>query len=305
MLNLDEPHSGTRPAVSDYLYSIHPPHLIPVPVPVPVPVLSSASESWETKASQTVQRHISTLSTWTTRTHKIEHLGPETGSVGSRGGTGKDDDIDHETNLATNVDHFGGTQQQSSAESQENVCLDSTSSTRPTSPVPATRLWETAAHGSIHCEETATGQAIHITLSKNPHNLQPSKAVPDWTRLIYTALTESKPATPFQQMHRPLSQEDMSYIRKRLEKYADEVRQHIHKLDGFDCAVILADARTLFSYIGLLESMIKTQQVKLYPKLILKCFNQHVMIPRETCDQLCLQVRRTVENGSNQRWINY
>ncbi|EQL29442.1 hypothetical protein BDFG_07984 [Blastomyces dermatitidis ATCC 26199] len=33
-------------------------------------------------------------------------------------------------------------------------------------------------------------------------------------------------------------------------------------IDDFDCAVILADARTLFSYIALLKLMIKIQQTE-------------------------------------------
>lgn len=157
--------------------------------------------------------------------------------------------------MATKVQHSGDQQQ-----------VDSTSSTRPTSPVPATQLWESAAHSYVCCEETPAGKTIHITLSKNPLNLQPSKVVPDWTRSIHTTLVESPPTTPFQQMYRPLSQEDLGHIRKRLEEYTDEVRWHTGNLNGFDCAVILADAKTLFSYIALLESMVasQAQQVKLH-----------------------------------------
>ncbi|OJD11236.1 hypothetical protein AJ78_07951 [Emergomyces pasteurianus Ep9510] len=206
--------------------------------------------------------------------HPTPHLvrsrnsAPETGSADRRGGSGmasvpeKNNRIDQGTNMAEKVQHLGDQQQQSSSEFQESVTLDSTSSTRPTSPVPATQLWEAAAHGSVRCEETATGQAIHITLSSYPLSLQPSKVVPDWARSIHTALAENQSATPFQQMYRPLSQEDKRYIRKRLEDYTDEARRHIHKLDGFDCAVILADARTLFSNMVLLESTIKSQRTE-------------------------------------------
>ncbi|KKZ63503.1 hypothetical protein EMCG_02190 [[Emmonsia] crescens] len=134
----------------------------------------------------------------------------------------------------------------------------------------ATRTWELAAHGAIHCEKSAAGEAIHIILSSNPLNLQPPRPVVDWTRSIHTALAESQPIMPFQQMYKPLSQGEVGYIRKRLEEYTAEVRRHIHKLDGFDCAVILEDARTLFSYIALLESTIKTHQVQLQSKLKLK-----------------------------------
>ncbi|OJD11465.1 hypothetical protein AJ78_07771 [Emergomyces pasteurianus Ep9510] len=74
-----------------------------------------------------------------------------------------------------------------------------------------------------------------------------------------TALAESLSTIPFQQMYKPLSQEEMGYIRKRLEEYTDRVRRQTYILDNFDNAVILADARTLFSYIALLESTIKTQ----------------------------------------------
>ncbi|KJF61140.1 uncharacterized protein CIMG_11512 [Coccidioides immitis RS] len=38
---------------------------------------------------------------------------------------------------------------------------------------------------------------------------------------------------PFQQMYKPLIQEEVGYIRKRLEEYT---RRHIHKLDDFDCS---------------------------------------------------------------------
>ncbi|KAG5302377.1 hypothetical protein I7I48_02712 [Histoplasma ohiense] len=192
------------------------------------------------------------MSMGTTRTPKIEET--ETGSVDSRGGSGtisateKNNSIDLGTKMAAKVQRSGDQQQ-----------VDSTSSTRPTSPVPATQLWESVAHSYVCCEETPAGKTIHITLSKNPLNLQPSKVVPDWTQLIRTALAESPPTIPFQQMDRPLSQEDMSYIRKRLEEYTNKMRWQTHKLDAFDCAVILADARTLFSYIALLESMVASQ----------------------------------------------
>ncbi|OJD26082.1 hypothetical protein ACJ73_02543 [Blastomyces percursus] len=63
-----------------------------------------------------------------------------------------------------------------------------------------------------------------------------------------TALAESQLIMLFQQMYKPLGQEEVAYIWRRLEEYTDEVRWHIHKLDGFDCEVILADARTLFLY---------------------------------------------------------
>ncbi|OJD20778.1 hypothetical protein ACJ73_07889, partial [Blastomyces percursus] len=58
----------------------------------------------------------------------------------------------------------------------------------------------------------------------------------------------------FQQMYKPLSQEEVGYIRERLEEYTNEVRRCIHKLNGFDCAVILADTRTLFLYIALFDN---------------------------------------------------
>ncbi|KAL2371334.1 hypothetical protein RJ035_005345 [Blastomyces gilchristii] len=178
------------------------------------------------------------MSTRTTRTRKIK--GSKPGSVDTRYGsdsssaTEQNDSIDQGTTMAERAE------QQSSFDSRENISLSSTGSTRPTSPVPVTRIWELTAHGSIHCEENAAGKAVHIILSGNPLNLQPSRC----------------------QMYKPLSQEEVSYIRKRLEEYTEEVRQHIHKLDGFDCAVILADARTLFSYIALLELMIKIQQTE-------------------------------------------
>ncbi|OJD16116.1 hypothetical protein AJ78_03696 [Emergomyces pasteurianus Ep9510] len=200
------------------------------------------------------------MSTRTTRARKIKES--ETGPVDSRGGSGsssateKNDSSDQETTMAERV------QQQSSVESPENISPSSTGSTRPTSPVQATRTWELTAHGAVRCEKSAAGEAIHIILSNNPLNLQPSRPVPDWTRSIHTALAESRPIMPFQQMYKPLGQEEVGYIRKRLEEYTDEVRRHIHKLDGFDCAVILADARTLFSYIALLESTIKTYQTE-------------------------------------------
>ncbi|EGE83960.2 hypothetical protein BDDG_06905 [Blastomyces dermatitidis ATCC 18188] len=66
--------------------------------------------------------------------------------------------------MAAKVQHSGDQQQQSSAKSQKVLSLDSTT-TRPTSPVPATRLWESAAHSYVYCEETPAGKAIHITLS--------------------------------------------------------------------------------------------------------------------------------------------
>ncbi|KKZ67521.1 hypothetical protein EMCG_06810 [[Emmonsia] crescens] len=186
------------------------------------------------------------MSTRTTETRKIEDLVPETGSVDSKSSMTSVPEKNQGTNMA---------------EYQESVTLDS-SSTRPTSPVLATQLWEAVAYGSVRCEETATGQAIHITLSRDPLSLQPSKAVPDWARSIRTVLTEKHVVTPFQQMYKPLSQREMGYIRKRLEEYTDRVRRHSHKLDGFDCAVILEDARTLFSYAALLESTTKTQQAE-------------------------------------------
>ncbi|EEH21778.1 hypothetical protein PABG_03994 [Paracoccidioides brasiliensis Pb03] len=197
------------------------------------------------------------MSTRTTRTRKIEES--ETDPVDSRGGSGsssateKNDSSDQGTTMAERA------QQQSSVESRDNISLSSTGSTRPTSPVQATPIWELAAHGSVRCEKSAAGEAIRIILSTNPLNLQPSRPVPDWTRSIHTALADSRPIMPFQQMYKPLSQEEVAYIRKRLEEYT---RRHIHKLDGFDCAVILADARTLFSYIALLESTIKTPQTE-------------------------------------------
>ncbi|EDN09661.1 predicted protein [Histoplasma mississippiense (nom. inval.)] len=176
---------------------------------------------------------------------------------GRKGPANKSHDrIDQVTTMAESI------QQRSSVDSRENISSSSTDSTRPTSPVPATRIWELAAHGSVCCEESAAGEAVHIVLSRNALNLQPSRSVPDWTQSIYTVLAESRSIMPFQQMYKPLSQEEMGYIRKRLEEYTDEVRRHIHKLNWFDCAVILADARTLFSYIALLEPMIKTQQTE-------------------------------------------
>ncbi|KGQ02173.1 hypothetical protein PAAG_11128 [Paracoccidioides lutzii Pb01] len=82
--------------------------------------------------------------------------------------------------MATKVQHSGDQQQESTAKSQKDLSLDSTR-TRPTSSAPATQLWESAAHSYVYCEEAPAGKAIHITLSRNPLNLQPSKAVPDWT----------------------------------------------------------------------------------------------------------------------------
>ncbi|KGQ02174.1 hypothetical protein PAAG_11129 [Paracoccidioides lutzii Pb01] len=79
-------------------------------------------------------------------------------------------------------------------------------------------------------------------------------------------------------MYKPSSQEEMDYISKRFEEYTDRVRRQTHILDNFDNAVILADARTLFSYIALLESTIKTQRVKVAPQTYTKCVNQHIMI---------------------------
>ncbi|OJD21153.1 hypothetical protein ACJ73_07505, partial [Blastomyces percursus] len=256
------------------------------------------------------------MSTRTTRTHKIKES--EADPVDSRRGSGsssatgatetpiillitgqKNDSSDQETTMAERV------QQQSSVESPENISPSSTGSTRPTSPVQATRTWELTAHGAVRCEKSAAGEAIHIILSNNPLNLQPSRPVPDWTRSIHTALAESRPIMPFQQMYKPLGQEEVGYIRKRLEEYTDEVRRHIHKLDGFDCAVILADARTLFSYIALLESTIKTYQVQLQSKFKLKFVNRHSNIRpshnprREPCNQLGLQARKTVESGGD------
>ncbi|EDN05789.1 predicted protein [Histoplasma mississippiense (nom. inval.)] len=197
------------------------------------------------------------MSTRTTRARKTKES--DTGPVDSRGGSGpssateKNDSSDQATTMAERV------QQQSSVEPGENISLGSTSSTRPTSPVQATRTWELTAHGTVRCEKNAAGEAIHIILSTNPLNLQTLRPVADWTRSIYTALAESRPIMPFQQMYKPLSQEEVGYIRKRLEEYR---KRHIHKLDGFDCAVILADAKTLFSYFVLLESTIKTHQTE-------------------------------------------
>lgn len=37
-------------------------------------------------------------------------------------------------------------------------------------------------------------------------------------------------------------------MQKRLEEYTDEARQYICKLNGFDCAVMLTDTKTLFLY---------------------------------------------------------
>ncbi|PGH28485.1 hypothetical protein GX50_08777, partial [[Emmonsia] crescens] len=70
-------------------------------------------------------------------------------------------------------------QQESTAKSRKDLSLDSTSSTRRTSPVPATQLWELVAHSHVYCEETPAGKAIHITLSRNLLNPPPSKAVSD------------------------------------------------------------------------------------------------------------------------------
>ncbi|OAT04992.1 hypothetical protein BDBG_01453 [Blastomyces gilchristii SLH14081] len=82
------------------------------------------------------------------------------------------------------------------------------------------------------------------------------------TRQDHIALAESQPTIPFRQMYKPLGQEEMGYIRKRLEEYTDRVRRQTNILDNFDNTVILADARTLFSYIALLESTIKTQRTE-------------------------------------------
>ncbi|OJD15299.1 hypothetical protein AJ78_04448 [Emergomyces pasteurianus Ep9510] len=137
----------------------------------------------------------------------------------------KNDNIDSETKMTVKVQHFEDHQQENTAK-QKDLSLDSTS-TRLTSPVPVTQLWESAAHSYVYCEETPAEKSIHITLSRNPLNLQPSKAVSDWTRPIHLALAESSSMIPFQQMYKPL--------------------------------VILTDARTLFSYITLLKLTIKTQ----------------------------------------------
>ncbi|OJD16912.1 hypothetical protein AJ78_02949 [Emergomyces pasteurianus Ep9510] len=83
------------------------------------------------------------MSTQTTQTPKIEES--ETGSVDSRGDSGtssvteKNDNIDLETKMAAKVQHSRDHQQESSAQSQGDLFLDSTS-TRPASPVPATQL---------------------------------------------------------------------------------------------------------------------------------------------------------------------
>ncbi|EEQ85131.2 uncharacterized protein BDCG_08400 [Blastomyces dermatitidis ER-3] len=189
------------------------------------------------EALQTIRRHTSIMSTRTTRTRKIK--GSKPGSVDTRYGsdsssaTEQNDSIDQGTTMAERAE------QQSSFDSWENISLSSTDSMRPTSPVPVTHIWELAAHDSIHCEENTAEEAVHIILSGNPLNLQPLRC-----------------------MYKSLSQEEVSYIRKRLEEYTEEVRQHIHKLDDFDCAVILADARTLFLYIALLKLMIKIQQTE-------------------------------------------
>ncbi|EEH45960.2 uncharacterized protein PADG_02110 [Paracoccidioides brasiliensis Pb18] len=209
------------------------------------------------------------MSTRITQTPKIEEA--EIGSVDSRDDSGtssateRNDSIDPGTKMTAKVQHSGDQQQECTAKSQKDLSLDSTS-TRPTSPVPVTQLWESAAHSYVYSEEALAGKAIHISLSRNPLNLQPSKAVPGWTRPIHIALAESSPTIPFQQMYKPLGQEEMGYIRKRLEEYTDLVRRQTHILDNFDNAVILADARTLFSCIALLVSTIKTQRVN--PKLI-------------------------------------
>lgn len=72
-------------------------------------------------------------------------------------------------------------------------------------------------------------------------------------------------------MRKPLGQEDMAYTRKRLEKYTDDVRNSNMKLDIFDFAVILEEARTLFSHAVLLQSIIatSTQQVSCVTNLYL------------------------------------
>ncbi|OJD27986.1 hypothetical protein ACJ73_00619 [Blastomyces percursus] len=168
----------------------------------------------------------------TTRTRKIEES--ETGPVDSRGGSGsssateKNDSSDQGTTMAERV------QQQCSVESLENISPSSTDSTRPTSPVQATRTWELTAQGAVRCEKSAAGAAIHIILSGNPLNLQPSRPVPDWTRSIHTALAESQPIVPFQQMYKPLGQEEVGYIRKRLEEYTDENPIFIYCTLGID-----------------------------------------------------------------------
>ncbi|OAT04579.1 hypothetical protein BDBG_01106 [Blastomyces gilchristii SLH14081] len=114
-------------------------------------------------------------------------------------------------------------QQQSSVESRDNISLSSTGSTRPTSPVQATLIWELTAHGSVHCEKSTAGEAICIILSTNSLNLQPSRPVLDWTQSIHTALADSRPIMPFQQMYKPLSQEEVAYIWKRLEEYTRQL----------------------------------------------------------------------------------
>ncbi|OJD16911.1 hypothetical protein AJ78_02948 [Emergomyces pasteurianus Ep9510] len=129
------------------------------------------------------------------------------------------------------------------------------------------------------------------------------------------ALAESPRTILFRQMNKPLGQEEMGYIRKRLEEYTDRVRRQIYILNNFDNAVILTDARTLFSYIALLESTIKTQRVRLQPRLIPKSVNQHIndtrprRRPRRESDRLGLQTMKSVESGSDvfevhsgQRW---
>lgn len=94
-----------------------------------------------------------------------------------------------------------------------------------------------------------------------------------------------------------ISQEEVGYIQKRLKKYT---KSHIHKLNGFDCVVILTDIRTLFSYIALMKSMIKTHQIQSQFKSKLKFINQHSDIrlshnAREPCNLLELQTRKTIK----------
>lgn len=170
----------------------------------------------------------------------------------------KNDSIDQETTTTDTIDNdLGDQQQHTSSISEEQFSSGSCSPTLPGSPLSATPMWEFTAPASIRCEQSVAGNALHFTFSTNPVGSQPTKAVPDWTQPIREALTESRPIAPFRQMYKPLSDEDMRCVRKRLEGYTDKARKQ-SKLDEFECAVILEDARTLFSEAVLLKSIIAT-----------------------------------------------
>ncbi|EER42756.1 conserved hypothetical protein [Histoplasma capsulatum H143] len=118
------------------------------------------------------------MSTQTTQAHKIKES--ETSSEDSRGGSVSSSATDATETLIILDQEAIMTkriQQQSSVESLENISLSSTGSTRPTSPVQATYTWELTAHRAVHCEKSTAGEAIHIILSSNPLNLQPSRPI--------------------------------------------------------------------------------------------------------------------------------